>query len=241
MRKLVLLSLALALSAQAGAKEPFKIDDEQQVGTRFLQAAESVDAQRGRAMQKLVAHCIYDRDKQEAVRLLTNSDFSRIDFDALGVSPDKAFEKFEISSCIEFVMSQNEYKMYMQFPLATMRNLLAEEAYLDDHRDGLTLAADASEAIEQRKAAGARAGSIAVLEDCLTFNGAGAAHALLRSRPSSRDESTAFQALTPALKKCMPSTDKETSLNMSLVRQMVADGMWSRGYYQSGGAGETAK
>ncbi|MGN6499976.1 MAG: hypothetical protein ACTHKM_07490, partial [Tsuneonella sp.] len=136
MRALALL-VAAALAAPAVAHNTYGEDDRQQVGTRFLASPETADAQRARQMQKRIARCMYDRDKDKAVALLQHSDFQRIDYDSLAIGPDKLFDQFEISSCMEIVMHQDEYQISMKYQWATMRNLLAEEAYLDARPDGL--------------------------------------------------------------------------------------------------------
>jgi len=233
-------SLALALAALAAqpaavsAQDAAEIEGEQQVGTRFLQEPESVEAGRARQMQKVVARCSFSRNKEETTELLAKSDFFQIDYDALDTDAEEVFEDFNIDDCIGRAMRQSEFKMYMQFPHRTMRNLLAEEAYLHYQRDPIAGDLLEPEQLGNRyRMARFYPPTQAIFEtgDCISSTAPETAHALLDSRPTSDEESEAFADLMPVFEKCMKSSETEVKLQISIVRQLVADAMWARMYY----------
>jgi hypothetical protein len=231
---LLLSATALAFGTGASAQDLPEIEGEQQIGTRFLQEPESVEAGRARQMQKVVARCSFNRNKDEATELLAKSDFFQIDYDALDTDAEEVFEDFNIDDCIGRAMRQSEFKMYMQFPHRTMRNLLAEEAYLHYQRDPIAADAIGPDELGNRyRMARFYPPTAAIFStgDCISRTAPETAHALLDSRPTSDDESEAFEQLLPVFGTCMKTGEKEVKLQISMVRQMVADAMWARMYY----------
>ena len=226
----------LAFSAPAAAQdsEPFEVPGEQQVGTRFLQEPETVEQGRARDMQKRIAHCAYRKNRAEIAKLLAHSNFYQIDYAAIGMDSKKMWEDFGMGQCLGRVMRGDEFKMYMSYNDSTIRNLFAEEAYLRDGNGPLTIAADAPERLSQRYGADKFHPQIAVmsnLADCIVHKDAANAHALLASDPGSDAEKSVVATLSPTIVACMKSKKDEVSVSNSLIRQLVADGLWSRSYY----------
>ncbi len=213
-----------------------------QVGTRFLREPETADAAEARYMQKRVARCVYDRNEDEVRELLANSNFYSIDFAAIGYESETFFEEFGVRSCIGRLMRRADnrtYQMYMSIQYSTLRNLLAEEAYLGDYGAPAVTGNDAQQDIAERFA-GERVhpqiSTMAAMVDCMTFHAGDAAHALLSARPGSDEEVAAIDVLGPVIAGCANTSETELSIPTSLIRQMAADGMWTRSYYAAGGA-----
>ena len=103
------------------------------------------------------------------------------------------FDDLNVNFCIGRLMrgADNQvYHTYMQIQYSTLRNLLAEEAYLQDF-DGPPARFRHAQDISGRFN-GARVhpqvSTMACLADCLTYNAGSAAHDLLRARPGADDE-----------------------------------------------------
>jgi hypothetical protein len=165
-----------------------------------------------------------------------------IDFKAIGQDPETWFDDIDVDQCMGRAMKYGQYKLEMRMPYATLRNLLAEEVYLNDHQQALELGSGAQQSIPERdfQRLGMRNAAMGKLADCISFNGPSQAHDLLRSRPGTKDEAAAFAALAPTLGQCLQSKG-EVEIQPSLVRQVVADGLWARGYYQSRRAGDASE
>ena len=230
-------AVTLATPAQAQAQ-----DDQQagsQVGTRFLRAPESVDAGQGRWMQKRVGNCVFNRHKDEARLLLANSDFYTIDYDAAGLDPDTLFDEMEVGYCMGRLMrgaNNRTYQLNMQIQFSTLRNLLAEEAYLRDYDAPPAIAPGSPVEVAGRfdgERVHPQVATMAALADCLTYNAPQQSHDLLNARPGSGDEEEIVEALGPVVVACADTDETEMTIPASLIRQMAADGLWSRSYYGS--------
>lgn len=206
------------------------LDPAMQVGTRFLLEPESVEAQTARYLQKRIANCIYNRHEEVVGRVLANSDFYQIDYDAVGIASDALFDDLEMSHCMGRVMQGRYRELYMRFQNSTIRNLLAEEAYLATV-DGPTVSIAGGDSEIPDRFAGRRVhrqvSQMAQLTDCIVYGAPVAADAMLRSRPGSEDEAEAVGQLASRFVECAES-DEGLTVSASLLRQMMADGLWAR-------------
>ncbi|WP_343346961.1 hypothetical protein WJT74_03590 [Sphingomicrobium sp. XHP0239] len=234
MKKWLFAFVAMVTAAGVGASASAQVaavPDEQRVGTRFKQAAETVEAGRTRYMQKRVANCMYNRNRKDIDAVLDNSDFNHIDFKALSLDPKEAMGDWSMSNCISKAMNSREDQMWMQANYSTMRNLFAEEAYLRYADTPVALVDGAIEAMgDKRRYVHRQRDTIVLAElaDCLTYRNLSAADAMLRGLPGSGTESEAFDALAPTLSVCLKSDEAEMSVPISMIRQVVADGLWTR-------------
>ncbi|WP_271077737.1 hypothetical protein [Aurantiacibacter sp. MUD61] len=235
---------AVATPAIAQEIERGEFGEEQMIGTRFEREPETADAAEARWMQKRVANCTFNRNREESVELLANSNFYQIHFDALSYSDEEFWDDFEINYCIGRLMrgaDNRNLSMYMQIQFSTLRNLLAEEAYLRANDDPVVIAPGEPQDIAARfdgQRVHPQISTMAGLADCVVYNAPDTAHELLESRPGSGDEGEVVDALGPTIAACAGS-DETMTISSSLVRQMVADGLWSRSYYSAAaGSGE---
>lgn len=235
---LAMAMLAIPAPVLAQDDDP-GLDPAMQVGTRFLLEPESVDAQTARYLQKRIANCIYNRQEETVERLLANSDFYQIDYDAVGIAPDSLFDDLEMSHCMGRVMQGRYRELYMRFQHSTIRNLLAEEAYLATV-DARSVSEDVADSeIPDRfgsRRVHRQVSQMAELTDCIVYGASGAADAILRSRPGSDEEMEAIGQMVPRFVECADSNEGLT-VSPSLLRQMVADGLWARSTISSTGEG----
>lgn len=229
-----LAAASLPIAGFAAAQDYRFPEEESAIGTRFMKQPENAGRDEARELQKRVARCSVYLNKELSRDLLANSDPVRIDFAGFDADPGTLMDDLDIGECIGRAMKHSTYQMQMRFQYATLRALIAEEVYLMDNDRPLTLPSDSSEFIEARKGARSlhpRAEGIAKLADCIVYNGTTQSDALLRSTIASKDEDAAIEALYPALMKCGLGGEKEVALDYSMLRQVVADGLWSRSYY----------
>ncbi|QZD95353.1 hypothetical protein [Qipengyuania gelatinilytica] len=229
------LAAPMATPASAQSQERTERGDEQQIGTRFKRKAETPSVTETRLMQKSVARCVVYRNKDLSRDLLANSDTMGIDFYKVeDLDADGMFDELDVADCLGRAAKFRTLSIRMTIPLRTLRNLMAEEVYLMDQEDPLALTADAPEYLENRYYATGRhpgAVSTAKLSDCIVRHGTASADALLRSRPGSDDENEAIDALSPALVKCAGEGIADAEISTSMVRTVVADGLWARMHY----------
>ena len=220
-------------SAQRYDGEGFSNEEDMQTGTRFTRAPETAGQTEARRLQRRVARCVYDRHDDTVDKILAHSTFDRIDFSALDMDSRKLFEELNVPTCIGRAMKGNTYSMRMSIPFDTLRNLLTEEAYLDAVSEPLAIPAGAPVKLTNRyryETMGPRAATIADLGDCIVHADAANADAMLRARPGSKDEAQAIEDLSPALSNCM-GTESSPEVDASMLRKVMADGLWSRTHY----------
>ncbi|MWV27909.1 hypothetical protein [Aurantiacibacter rhizosphaerae] len=236
-------TLALS-SVPAQAQDARENNNGLQTGTRFEREPETPDAAKGRWMQKRVANCVFNRDKDAVREILANSDFYSIQFDSIDSDPETLFDDLNVEHCIGRLMrgaDNRVYHTYMQIQYSTLRNLLAEEAYLQDFDGPPAVGADTAQHIAERfdgRAVHPQISTMASMVDCMTYRAGAQTHALLRARPGSDDEEEAINALGPVIVSCANTNEDQLQIPTSLIRQMAADGLWSRSYYGSTAAGE---
>ena len=240
---MALVSLPLG-SQLAQAQDPDENNNGMETGTRFEREAETASATQARWMQKRVANCVFNRNKDEVREILANSNFYSIQFDAFDQDPETLFDDLNVDFCIGRLMRGADNRVhhtYMQIQYSTLRNLLAEEAYLQDF-DGPPSIDSATPQDVAGRFNGMRVhpqiSTMASLADCLTYHASAQTHDLLRARPGSDDEEEAITALGPVIVSCADTQEQQLQIPTSLIRQMAADGLWSRSYYGSTAAGE---
>lgn len=240
---LALLSLAVPVVAQETdidrERDRF-LRPEAPIGSRFKQEAQAADVADARQMQKRLAKCVYYGSKDELDTLLANSDFDRIDFSVLEFEAEEFFDEMDFGRCLGRAMKQSQYKIYATMQYSTLRNLVAEEAYLYSNKRPPVREEGAPTFIEARfigRRAGPRSKVLAEVSDCISYRNAPAAHDLLDSTPGTSGEGSFLEALYPTLLTCLDA-EEAPNLDPTMVRMLVADGMWTRSYY---GAFETAQ
>jgi len=230
------LAVTAVISMPAMAQDDGYEFDGSQVGTRFVQEPESVDARTGRWLQKRIANCMFNRDEERMRELLINSDFYSIDFDTLSAEPNEFFEDFEVSHCMSRVMRGRYRELEIRYQYSTIRNLLAEEAYLIDYDGPPQIDEDTARDVGGRFA-GRRVhpqvSTMASLADCLVYEAPQQTHDLLEARPGTDAENEMVAALGPIIVGCANTREPELTIPTSLIRQMAADGLWSRSHYGS--------
>ena len=235
------MGAALVATPNAAQEHDSEIDRERDrflrpeapIGTRFKQEPQTASVSDARQMQKRLAKCVYYANKDDANALLVNSDFDRIDFDAIDTDADELFDKLDFGRCLGRAMKQSQYKVYATMRYDTLRNLLAEEAYLYQNKQAPTRESDAPTLVEARfedKTASPRTRVLAEVSDCISYRNPQGAHEFLDTTPGTSGETKAYEKIYGALLTCL-ETDEAPDLDTTMVRMMIADGMWARSNY----------
>lgn len=236
--------LAGPLSAQDDDDGKFDrfLDPELQVGTRFMREAETAGESDARKMQKRLARCIFFRNKDHVRKLLANSDFDRINFDALPFDERNFYDEIDFAKCISSATTASSFKLRVSMQYSTLRNLLAEEVYVKDNADAPVLEEGAPTKVPGRVTFGRsspRAEVLAEVSDCISYRNGAVAHEFLSSKPGTSPELDAIEKLWPTLLTCL-ETENPPELSISMIRQMVADGMWARSHFDAWSAADVA-
>ena len=232
----IILAFIVSVAMSAPAYAQNLPSSQSQIGTRFKQKAKTADANEARIMQKNVARCVLYRNKKLTREVLENSDPVSIYFTQMGTDGETLFDDLDVDHCLARAAKRSTSKIYMTIKFRTLRALLAEEAFLMDNKKPITLAPDGEEYIAAREdRAGLHPSAVAMAKyaDCIVFNAVDHSDALLRARPGSAKEEAALTALYPTLSKCELVDDEEATIDQSVVRMLVADGLWSRAYFAS--------
>ena len=234
---LALLSIvafpATAQESDAERERDRFLRPEAPLGSRFKQEPETASVADARQMQKRVAKCVYYGNKDEFNSLLANSDFGRIDFSALDFEAEDFFDEIDFGRCLGRAMKQSQYKIYVSMRYDTLRNLVAEEAYLYANKDAPVREDGAPTLIAARFAnqnGGPGSAVLAEVSDCISYRNPRAAHELLETTPGTSGEQDALETLYPTLLTCL-ETEQAPDLDTTMVRLMVADGMWARSHH----------
>ncbi|MEC7817920.1 MAG: hypothetical protein VX454_04570 [Pseudomonadota bacterium] len=214
---------------------PSELEPEVPTGSRIPLKPVVLADDKTRNLMKDFGRCIYIKNPSLAEKVLLQSDPTNLDLNRIGLGGDQLFKKFGLNSCLGTTMAIDHSDARFRFSSDMLRTMLAEEAYLDNNKQAITIAADATEMVGERAFFGdkpnSRARSLAGFSDCVVFHGTEDADALVRSRPASAGEMSAVQALIPAISACLYEGDK-IDLTPASIRGYVADGLWTRSYYQ---------
>jgi hypothetical protein len=212
-----------------------RLSSDIQTGTRFKLAPETPDAGKSREMQKEIARCATFRNKKLVREILAKSDPSQIAFGELSVDSSKLGEKLKINHCMTRAMSQSTVRLQMRFNYQAFRNIFAEEVYLMDVKKPREIAPGELEKVENRYFVGGSANPMADvmagMGDCFSYRAAAEGDAFLRTRPGTSGEREAVEAFMPVAAPCM-GDNTEIDVDVSMMRKIVADGLWSRHHYR---------
>lgn len=243
MKLLLAFLTVLALPVSAAAQDlpdGERMGSDLQTGSRFKMQAETPDAGKGREMQKRVARCVTYRSKTLVREILAKSDPSQIAYGELTIDAEDLSKELGVSKCISRAMSANTISMRMSYQFQTLRNLFAEEVYLMDVNDPLVIADNEPETLPNRYFVGGRANpmaeAMATMGDCFSYRGAVEGDAFLRTRPGTSEERDAVSAFMPVVDGCIGGAD-EMNVDVSMMRKIVADGLWSRYHSRTVAAG----
>lgn len=188
-----------------------------------------------RQIEKDLAKCVTNRKPELVEKILANSDAVTVDPAKIGYSPAELLDKLGLDYCLEKMLFVEGMEMRLTFKPSKLRANFAEETYLRRHRSPMVRSAGWTEVIAERVSANGESESLAKLRgsfsDCLVFNAAEKADALLRTQVESAAEMAAVKALVPAISGCLYEGDK-LDFTPAMVRQYAADGLWARSYYQ---------
>lgn len=224
----LLLAGLSAVAAQA-QERPYR-----PTGTRISQEPERANPNAARELMKSTARCVYRRHEAAALEFLRVTDPVNAPLSVLGDSYDAIEGRLTIGECMGEATSLEQTQSYMAVQSRALRASLAEEAYLARQQVPLVLPADAPEILDTRFfRAGdleVQARGLAAFADCVVYHAPTEADALARAAVGSDNERARARALVPAISQCLVE-GQEANLTTGGIREMVADGLWSRTEY----------
>jgi hypothetical protein len=224
MRAVSVAALVLTLTSPASAQ----LRPEGKTGSIAANRPDLLRAADAAVVRKSFARCIYYSSKKTAASYLEHSDLEAVDMNAAGIR-DRVRD-FKMESCLSNEVNNSENALAMRSSATTLRDLLAEEAYLAKNHSVPASAATA-EPIAFRPVATdtnpTATQGLAMFADCTVRHDTAGADALLRTVPESPREQQAAAALAPAMGACL-MTGQNFALKPANIRALVAYAMWSR-------------
>ena len=194
--------------------------------TPFVEA----NTDRARKYMKDFAKCVYRRKPERSEKLLRYSDNASINYSAVGFERDEIETKLSLSSCAGDVMDGRQESVVVRISPLSLRNHLAEEAYLSHNASALVIAESDDEVLSNRYetlTATDKTRFRAAFADCVVYHAVREADALIRTSVATDEERQAVKALVPALSQCL-TDGQEMELTVKTIRGLAADGLWSR-------------
>lgn len=219
------LALALALPSATAAQ----LAPEASTGSRVPIKPVQVGQSQAGIIRKRFAQCMYRSARPKAIALLEHSDPVAVDLKNAKVGD--LDDAFNMSSCLSDAMDGGQTEIGTKFGRALLRDMLAEEAYLEANAVVPPPPADTSLPAhtiyvaegEER----ARAVALLAFADCTITRDLNHSDALLRTLPASPAERAAAFALSPAFSACL-TQGQELTLTPRGIRAFVAFAMWNR-------------
>ncbi len=201
--------------------------------------SKSYDRDETRRVAKRFGRCLFDRRKEQSIKLLSVSDYLTIDYGQLGEAEYLLTNRILMEDCLGRAGRSALRGIGMTISNTAIRTALVEEAYLDIHRDEnepISIDPDAPEVLPNRYLVPGNthedARATASFADCVVYQAPSQAHAILHTKPTTAEEKEAVMAIVPAVGRCIPD-GKEMRLDVASIRAIVADGLWARSYYGS--------
>ena len=222
------LSVFLFAGLVAATPASAQLRPETQTGSLVAARPQAADPERAALVRKSVARCVYHAATPKVLALLEHSGIESVDAEGAGI---KDFVRdLKLDTCLSDEVGFDENALGMQISQPTLRDLLAEEAYLAKNRAAPQVPATANPlSIQPASAAKQNASALGItaFSDCTVRRNTRGADALLRTPPSSVAERQAAMALAPDMGACLVAGQK-LSLKSANVRALMAYAMWSR-------------
>ncbi len=238
-----LLSCLLAVSFLA-APVHAQEEPESKTGSRLKEEPKptktnpkSNDVDETRRIAKRFGQCLFDRRSGQSITLLTASDYWAIDYAKLGEAEFLLTNRILMEQCLGRVGRVRSTGIQMQVTNLAIRSSLTEAAYLDKYGDEdqpIEIPSEAPEFLPNRFYVEGEtfenARAAAAMADCVVYQDPVNAHAIVHTKPASKEELAAVKTVVPALGRCIPA-GTDMKLNVESIRAFIADGLWARSYY----------
>jgi len=205
-----------------------QLKPEVQTGSLIPVKPRTLEREDAGVVRKHFAQCVYRSAKPKVVALLDHSDAVAVDLPGAHIKNVSA--ELNMESCLGDEVGINENALGMKFSVNTLRDLLAEEAYLANDRTPPSLPSAVPPLDAKFVSTGdglARAQALTAFADCAVTGDLADADALLRTTPGSDQERAAAVALAPGLGKCLVQGQKVSLTPMS-IRALLSYGLWTR-------------
>lgn len=247
MKRALIYSLAFTVPAVLLTAMPAQAQDTRDgyvAGSRIKKKNTAIDPDLVRKMSKAMGTCMYKHHSDDADRLLVSSDLEQVDYARFGHKPRDLWKLFTMEYCAEQdAMRTTQEKVQINFDGTDIRRMVIEEAYLAANATPLVLDETATEKVADRIIVGAVPSAylktMTTFADCIVHKDAAKADAVLREDPATDEEMTAVKALLPALGACLPQ-GQQMEITPKIVRELVAEGLWTRHYVQTTRAGSAS-
>lgn len=219
---LSIAGFAAATSASA------QLNPEKQTGSLMAAKPHSVDSEDAAVIRKNFAKCVYYAATPKVLALLAHSDIQSVDTRSAGIK--NIVRDLKLETCLGNEVGFFENALGLRITAPTLRDMLAEEAYLARNRTAPEIPMNAGPLDVRFVSAGiqlASAQALTAFTDCTVRRNPAGADALLRTSSGSDGERQAATALAPDMGACLVA-GQQLSFKPANVRALMAFAMWSR-------------
>lgn len=216
--------VALASAAPGHAQ----LHPETKTGSLMAARPNGIDPKAAGVIRKHFAQCVYHTSRRKVLTMLAHSDVLSVGWGSGRIANSRV--DLQMEGCLGQQANANEDMLGLRLNAETLRDLMAEEAYLDERSTAPQVAPDAPPLAPALVSTGpelATAQALTSFTDCAVRHDPAAADALLRTMPGSANETAAAAALAPVLGGCLVEGQR-VALKPASIRALIAFAMWSR-------------
>jgi hypothetical protein len=226
-----LIGATVMLASLSGYPALAELQPEARTGSLIVRKPQVVDPRKSALALKGFAKCVYQTKRKFVESLLDHSDPITVDFNATGFSSSEFSKSLLVEECLRREIKAEQAALEYKFRPISLRARLLEEAYLDKFPRTPDAPAEGARVVDRKYVSAGtdlpRALALGEFSDCVVFKNSAGADALLRAQPRSEQELAAARLLGPALGACLVLGQKLV-LRPPLIREIVADGLWTR-------------
>ena len=201
-----------------------------QTGSRIAVKPVKFDPVTAGAMRKEFGRCLLHLQSDVSTAIMNHSDPLKVDWEAVGIKPKKFSTQSSVKRCVG-LGNGSQWNFGITVSDSAFRAVLLEESYLLHSPAAPSLPEGAQEQTGRRYVSTGddlpRAQGLGQFADCIAFKDTQHADALVRTKPATKDEQAAAQALVPILGVCLVQ-GQTLSMTPANIRALAADGLWTR-------------
>jgi hypothetical protein len=196
-----------------------------------------------RAMLSQFGKCLYNRSREGSIDLLEKTDFGFVNFEQIGLSPEKAAKIYGFDDCLHRVAESNESGVLLHYTAMGLRQWLIQAAYAARFPDGPSWLKPGY--VIGNRAYPLSANNLGVraamdFADCVVAADPYSADYLYRTASGSAEEQEAMQKLTPTFGPCLPQ-GLRLQLSPGELRVWLGEGLWQAANHSAPAPEEPSK